>query len=91
VVTVRYWAGSAWASTCSPDTGLRQLTLQVSSDDQRAVERLVIEVRKPCGLADPLCAYLIRKAKVPWSAGRVADFWFAEQGFYHLGLVLPAS
>jgi hypothetical protein len=52
---VRYWTGSGWSGTCSADTGLRQLTLRVASTDERAVEQLVIEVRKPCGLADALC------------------------------------
>jgi type II secretory pathway pseudopilin PulG len=56
VVSVRYWTASGWTSSCSTDTGLRQLKLQVASLDSRAVETLVIEVRKPCGLTDPLCA-----------------------------------
>jgi type II secretory pathway pseudopilin PulG len=56
VVSVRYWTASGWTSSCSTDTGLRQLKLQVASVDSRAVEKLVIEVRKPCGLTDPLCA-----------------------------------
>jgi type II secretory pathway pseudopilin PulG len=55
VTKVGYWSGSAWSGTCSADSGLRQLTLQVASSDSRAVEQLVIEVRKPCGLADALC------------------------------------
>ncbi|GGN61217.1 hypothetical protein GCM10010112_18100 [Actinoplanes lobatus] len=52
---VGYWTGSAWSSGCSTDRGLRQLTLEVASSDSRAVENLVIVVRKPCGLADALC------------------------------------
>jgi hypothetical protein len=55
ITKVAYWTGSAWSSACSTDSGLRQLTLQVASSDSRAVERLVIVVRKPCGLADSLC------------------------------------
>jgi len=53
-----YWNGSGWQATCpaSGDTGLQQLTLQVASSDGRATERLVLVVRKPCRLADPLCA-----------------------------------
>jgi prepilin-type N-terminal cleavage/methylation domain-containing protein len=54
--SVRYWTASGWTSSCTTDTGLRQLKLQVASLDDRAVEKLVIEVRKPCGLADPPCA-----------------------------------
>ncbi|MCU7724383.1 type II secretion system protein [Actinoplanes sp. KI2] len=55
IAKVGYWTGSAWSSSCSTDKGLRQLDLQVASSDSRAVERLVIVVRKPCGLADALC------------------------------------
>jgi prepilin-type N-terminal cleavage/methylation domain-containing protein len=55
VVSMQYWTGSGW-TTCAGDTGLLQLKLQVASLDSRAVEKLVIEVRKPCGLTDPLCA-----------------------------------
>jgi type II secretory pathway pseudopilin PulG len=55
VLSTRYWDGSAWNSTCATDTGLRQLTLQVRSADARAVEQLVIEVRKPCSLSDAIC------------------------------------
>jgi prepilin-type N-terminal cleavage/methylation domain-containing protein len=55
-MSVHFWTPSGWMSSCGTDTGLRQLELQVASLDSRAVEKLVIEVRKPCGLADPLCA-----------------------------------
>lgn len=48
--------GSQWLTSCSTDSGVRQLTLQVASTDSRAVEQFVIVVRKPCGLADPLCS-----------------------------------
>ena len=41
--------GSAWSASCGSDTGLQQLTLAVSSADTRAVERLVLVLRKPCG------------------------------------------
>ncbi|WP_030436756.1 type IV pilus modification PilV family protein [Actinoplanes subtropicus] len=67
IKTVRYWTGSAWSNSCTIDMGLRQLTLRVWSADvpnpdatplgaKGAVEQLVIVVRKPCGLADSLCA-----------------------------------
>ena len=55
ITKVAYWTGSAWSTGCSTDSGLRQLTLRVASSDSRAVEQLVIEVRKPCGLADAVC------------------------------------
>jgi type II secretory pathway pseudopilin PulG len=55
ITKVGYWSGSAWTSGCTTDAGLRQLTLQVASGDARAVEELVIVVRKPCGLGDTLC------------------------------------
>jgi hypothetical protein len=55
ITKVGYWTGSAWSNGCSTDSGLRQVTLQVASSDSRAVEQLVVVVRKPCGLADSLC------------------------------------
>ncbi|HYS36329.1 MAG TPA: hypothetical protein VEO01_11925, partial [Pseudonocardiaceae bacterium] len=53
-----YWYGSGWQTTCpaTGDTGLQQLTVQVASNDGRASERLVLVLRKPCRVADPLCA-----------------------------------
>jgi type II secretory pathway pseudopilin PulG len=56
VVSVRFWTGAGWTPNCTTDTGLRQLKLQVASLDSRAVETLVIEVRKPCGLVGAACA-----------------------------------
>lgn len=56
VTSVRYWNGSGWQPSCSTDTGLQQLTLQVASADGRASEQLVVVVRKPCGLSDSPCA-----------------------------------
>jgi len=53
--SMRYWTGTAWAPGCGTDQGLQQLTLQVASDDDRASERLVLTLRKRCGLTDPLC------------------------------------
>jgi type II secretory pathway pseudopilin PulG len=49
--SVRYWNGSQFTAGCSsPDKGLQELTLEVSSTDtpQRANEQLVVVVRKPC-------------------------------------------
>ncbi|GAA4417767.1 prepilin-type N-terminal cleavage/methylation domain-containing protein [Actinokineospora soli] len=57
VVRVDHWNGSAWQSACpAADRGLQRLTLQVASDDGRAVERLVVVLRKPCGTGDAPCA-----------------------------------
>jgi Tfp pilus assembly protein PilE len=55
VTAVSYWNGSGWVSACGTDVGLQQLTVQVASSDGRASERLVIVVRKRCGLSDSLC------------------------------------
>jgi Tfp pilus assembly protein PilV len=55
VTSLKYWTGTTWASSCAPDKGLQQLTLQVASGDGRASESLVVVVRKPCGLKDALC------------------------------------
>lgn len=49
-VTVRYWSGTAWAASPCTDVGLQELTVQVASSDNRATERLVLVLRKPCGL-----------------------------------------
>jgi prepilin-type N-terminal cleavage/methylation domain-containing protein len=49
-VRVRYWSGSAWSASCpASDTGLQELTLSVRSTDTRAVESVVVVLRKPCG------------------------------------------
>jgi type II secretory pathway pseudopilin PulG len=53
--SMRYWNGT-WQSACGTDAGLQQLTVQVASDDGRAAERVVVVLRKPCRLTDPLCA-----------------------------------
>lgn len=59
IAGVGYWTGSGWSSTCSTDSGVRQLTLQVVSSDspgaRQVVEQLVIVVRKPCRLGESLC------------------------------------
>jgi type II secretory pathway pseudopilin PulG len=57
--SVRYWDGTTWTTcdTAHPDQGLQQLTLQVASTDDRASERLVVTLRKRCGLEDhDLCS-----------------------------------
>jgi Tfp pilus assembly protein PilV len=53
--SLRYWTGTAWQTTCGIDLGLQQLTLQVRSNDGRASEQVVVVVRKPCRVTDPLC------------------------------------
>lgn len=49
-VAVRYWSGAAWVASPCADIGLQELTVQVTSSDTRASERLVVVLRKPCGL-----------------------------------------
>ena len=49
-VAVRYWSGTAWVASPCTDVGLQELTVQVASTDTRAAERLVVMLRKPCGL-----------------------------------------
>ena len=50
--SVRYWNGSSWQTSCSiaSDLGLQQLTVQVTSADNRATERVTVVLRRPCGL-----------------------------------------
>lgn len=48
-VSVRYWSGAAWTAGPCADVGLQELTVQVASSDNRASERLVLVLRKPCG------------------------------------------
>ncbi|MEV6872993.1 type II secretion system protein [Amycolatopsis sp. NPDC051128] len=55
VTSVKYWTGTAWSATCGADSGLQQLTVQVASRDGRASEKLVVVVRKRCGLGEALC------------------------------------
>lgn len=43
------------ASACPSGGGLRRLTVTVSSSDSRAVEHVVVVVRRPCGPGDPPC------------------------------------
>ena len=43
------------AAGCASDTGVQQVTLHVSSGDDRASEQLTIVLRKPCAGATP-CA-----------------------------------
>jgi type II secretory pathway pseudopilin PulG len=56
--SVLYWptSGTVWTGSCTPltDTGVQQVTIQVSSNDGRATESLVVVVRKPCG-SGPTC------------------------------------
>ncbi|HEY3260017.1 MAG TPA: prepilin-type N-terminal cleavage/methylation domain-containing protein [Pseudonocardiaceae bacterium] len=50
IAAVAFWNGSTFPATCvaTGDRGVQRLTLEVSSVDNRATERLVILVRKPC-------------------------------------------
>lgn len=57
VTRVQYWNGAGFASSCAAgDLGLQQLTLQVSSTDNRASEPLVIVLRMPCRPTDAPCS-----------------------------------
>lgn len=51
VTAVSFWTGSAFPPVCDAgtDRGAQRLTLQASSVDGRATERLTIVVRNPCG------------------------------------------
>jgi prepilin-type N-terminal cleavage/methylation domain-containing protein len=50
------WTGSAWTGcSAAADIGVQQLTLQVASPDNRAVEKLVVVVRKPCSQGQTTC------------------------------------
>jgi type II secretory pathway pseudopilin PulG len=53
--SIAYWNGTAWQATCTTDSGLQRLTTQVRSDDDRAVEHLVVVLRKPCRVDQTLC------------------------------------
>ncbi|MFI5564265.1 prepilin-type N-terminal cleavage/methylation domain-containing protein [Amycolatopsis japonica] len=53
--SLRYWTGSGWQASCTADKGLQRLTVRVRSGDDRAVEDLVIVVRKRCGLTESPC------------------------------------
>jgi type II secretory pathway pseudopilin PulG len=57
---MKYWTGSTWkpVSDCTlpaSDTGLQRITVQVGSDDNRAVEHLVVVLRKPCRVDQTPC------------------------------------
>jgi Tfp pilus assembly protein PilV len=56
VVAVRYWTGSSFSTGCGPDPGVQRVTVQVASDDDRAVETIDVIIRKPCRASDPSCA-----------------------------------
>ncbi len=57
VGTKQCWTGSSWASCASTaDIGLQQVTLQVASTDVRAVERLTVVLREPCGPGQAVCS-----------------------------------
>jgi type II secretory pathway pseudopilin PulG len=48
MTVMNVWNGSSWS--CGTDVGIQRLTLGIHSTDNRADEKLVIVVRKPCGL-----------------------------------------
>jgi type II secretory pathway pseudopilin PulG len=53
--SMAYWDGLSWQTTCSTDTGLQRLTVQVRSEDDRASERVAVVLRKPCRVSDGPC------------------------------------
>jgi type II secretory pathway pseudopilin PulG len=61
---VLYWNGTTFVSACTPgsDPGVQRVSLQVSSTDGRAVEKLDVVLRRPCRpaidgfSADPPCS-----------------------------------
>jgi hypothetical protein len=65
VVDVWYWRPSspfdptnpgAFVDRCTTDSGVQRVTLQVSSNDNRATETVDVIIRKPCRAGDPPCA-----------------------------------
>jgi type II secretory pathway pseudopilin PulG len=56
VLSVQQWSGAAWQASCTSDSGLQQLKLQVASADSRAAEQVVLVLRKPCRLTDAPCS-----------------------------------
>jgi type II secretory pathway pseudopilin PulG len=46
--SMAYWNGTGWQATCTTDTGVQQFTAQVASGDGRAVESVVVVLRRPC-------------------------------------------
>lgn len=56
VLSIRYWNGSTWQSSCSSDSGLQRLEMQIASSDGRATEKVMVVVRKPCRLEDSPCS-----------------------------------
>jgi Tfp pilus assembly protein PilV len=51
VTAVKYWNGSTFsaANPCA-NVGVQQLTIEVASSDKRAIETVVVVLRKPCGV-----------------------------------------
>jgi type II secretory pathway pseudopilin PulG len=58
MISVSFWTTSGFQTTCNTtgDVGLQRLTLRVASSDNRASERLVVVVRKPCRPVDAACS-----------------------------------
>jgi type II secretory pathway pseudopilin PulG len=60
-VEIWYWipATAEWEDErvrCGPDSGVQRVTLEVRSDDGRAVESIDVIIRKPCRASDPACS-----------------------------------
>lgn len=52
ITAVEYWDGTAFATTCTTDTGIQRVSLQVASDDGRATETLDVVLRQPCRVGE---------------------------------------
>jgi type II secretory pathway pseudopilin PulG len=50
IASVRYWAGSAFGTTCSAgsDTGVQEVTVRVQSTDGMVDQQLKLIIRRPC-------------------------------------------
>jgi type II secretory pathway pseudopilin PulG len=55
VTSVRYWSGTAFASSCPSDSGVQKVELRVTSGDTRAVETQSVIIREPCRPSDAAC------------------------------------
>jgi prepilin-type N-terminal cleavage/methylation domain-containing protein len=54
--SVAFWTGSVFQASCpATPTGVQRVTLQVASNDGRAKESVVVVVRNPCRVSDPVC------------------------------------
>lgn len=48
ITDVRYWNGSGFGTGCTTDKGVQEVSLKVSTSDNRVAETLDVIIRKPC-------------------------------------------